>query len=215
MKHRIFTVLSALSLLLFVAFLALWADTGYLRGPRGYRSINTGLVFAPTHYLASATTRSLGLDCERFSATPVPGPYVPANGMSTPQIIAWQSTFGPTSGWHWKGFAWASAPLIFTSPVGPAAESKTPMTSDYRADGEQLWMRGWQSHLGIPYWALLVMFGIMPPWWLLAYRRRRLAILRRGHCPICDYDLRASKERCPECGTPIAPANAADQPLTD
>ena len=48
--------------------------------------------------------------------------------------------------------------------------------------------------------------AILPGVWLaLAARSYRRARLRAaGRCPACGYDLRASPERCPECGT--APA---------
>jgi hypothetical protein len=54
----------------------------------------------------------------------------------------------------------------------------------------------------VPHWALAALFAVPPAAWsrsvarLLRARRRT-----RGHCPTCGYDLRASPERCPECGT--------------
>ncbi len=35
---------------------------------------------------------------------------------------------------------------------------------------------------------------------------------RPGHCPHCNYDLRASQNRCPECGHPI-PEKISDIPI--
>ena len=44
---------------------------------------------------------------------------------------------------------------------------------------------------------------------ITALRTGRRAIrLREGMCVTCGYDLRASTDRCPECGSPV-PARAA------
>jgi hypothetical protein len=51
----------------------------------------------------------------------------------------------------------------------------------------------------IPVWCPLLLLAACPTAWLVTWRRRRRR-MGRGHCPDCGYDLRASPERCPECG---------------
>jgi hypothetical protein len=54
------------------------------------------------------------------------------------------------------------------------------------------------------YWSLLTVSGVLSllsGQWL--FRERQLRKRKRGFCPKCGYDLRATPERCPECGTEI------------
>lgn len=54
----------------------------------------------------------------------------------------------------------------------------------------------------VPHW-FLVMLAIPWPVCLLRNRLRHHYRRKHGLCLGCGYDLRASTERCPECGVPI------------
>jgi hypothetical protein len=56
---------------------------------------------------------------------------------------------------------------------------------------------GWWGFL-----ILLVLCLVVAIVWLVRWRRRDRvrSLLQRGLCPKCEYDLRASEHRCPECG---------------
>jgi hypothetical protein len=58
-----------------------------------------------------------------------------------------------------------------------------------------------------PAWPLLVSLGLVSLGVMLRVRRRRAR--RAGRCVQCGYDLRATPQRCPECGS-VSPARPAD-----
>ena len=56
------------------------------------------------------------------------------------------------------------------------------------------------TQLAIPLWIPTLIFAVYPAYRLLPFHRRRKR-KRLGLCLKCGYDLRASKDICPECGT--------------
>lgn len=64
--------------------------------------------------------------------------------------------------------------------------------------------RGRYLSIRFPSWMLALLAGVMPGFWIV---RRRRTPIAEGLCRSCGYDLRATPERCPECGTiPTKPA---------
>jgi hypothetical protein len=55
------------------------------------------------------------------------------------------------------------------------------------------------AHVSVPCWLLVLLFaaGALGVEWYVRRRQRRVT---PGVCARCGYDLRASPERCPECG---------------
>lgn len=55
-------------------------------------------------------------------------------------------------------------------------------------------------NVGAGNWLLVMLFLVAPAWWMRQPARPRSGSVL---CAQCGYDLRASKDACPECGTAI------------
>jgi hypothetical protein len=63
------------------------------------------------------------------------------------------------------------------------------------------------SFIIIPHWFWIAAGLILPLSW--TWQQRRVSQRQDQHlCPACGYDLRASKDACPECGAKIQAVNA-------
>ena len=100
-------------------------------------------------------------------------------GISRPSLVdGWHYFAGNTLN-RWEGARFGYKLVTERTPPGSAPNS-------YRT----IWF---------PHWCLALLFAILPALRLCSILRTRRRY-RVGLCPHCGYDLRATPDRCPECG---------------
>jgi hypothetical protein len=178
MKHRLFTILSAVSLLLCVATCVLWVRSYWLSDQLawGYRSIESA-----QGYVMLGISRFSGLDgsvrndshAMRYARRPAHAKYPDwETSIIFLEGLINHDTGERNFGWERGGFAWYE---------------NRERNGDLNAVGFA------------PFCCFAGATALLPLGWtitLWSRRRRRKA----GFCFYCGYDLRATPERCPECG---------------
>jgi hypothetical protein len=199
MIRRLFTVASVLSLVTCIGVVGLWfrsrtaGDWIGHYGPtyiRGFSSGSGRMIFSrvenPWPRMA-AEMRQLMAEYPPFAE----------RNRNNPEFLRYLRLAKP----HWERE---------TFPAYDHASSPIPASShSYLGFGYWRWIsEGDTGQLGlwiaVPYWGPALLTAILPAIWF-ACLGRDLRRNRLGLCRACGYDLRASKDRCPECGTPISP----------
>ena len=169
-------MISAFSLLLFVATVGVWIRSYFLRDIFGYVSTATH-----NHHMVQSLLGNLHITSH-------------LDGGSTPRPLSWQ-TDRLAHGAIWNG-GMSSYPVKVEGFLGHVWQNyiHSPFSPDY---SRRITMH--YRLIVIPYWSPALLFSILPAIWIwrfFKYGHRR----KIGHCPKCNYDLRATPERCPECG---------------
>jgi hypothetical protein len=195
MKRRLLNLVTILSLLLFVAAAVLWVRSyvvldrvvahrgrlshdGFKRFDYSLESFTGQVVFT----VDSQDFRPLPPGVPELAAREYPPGVAYVTDILRPMYVQML----PRNGW------WARRGFFHIHWGAP----QTPTMYDE------------QSRLGVPHWATVAVFAVLPSSAAARHwRARRRA--KPGTCPKCGYDLRATPGRCPECGTPAAVSTTA------
>ena len=208
MTRRLLNLLTLLSLLLCSTAAALWLWGG-LRPVTGWRYL--GLLDADVEVESSrgvlrvTTTlwnrpQFLPVTTDPPGALPAPGRTVSISLASPDGAIHTTASalhFGPVFRWRRGGVAWEE----FYSTHPPGAQRREAAGLRRPPPVLVQWHR-----MVVPLAYLVALFAVLPTadgWRRLRQRRRRLRT-HKGLCVVCGYDLRASRDRCPECGATAA-----------
>jgi hypothetical protein len=178
-KRRLFTVASALSLLLFIATIAIW-----IRGYSYWDEFDLGIARDhPVSYVVQSVDR-------QFHFTRICND----RGVWVVRHWRWQSEKYPTW-WQSRTRAKTLKPDWGGSRFGFTIGYRT-----WKGGSAPGAFNGSTFSIGMPLWIVWALFLVAPGLWLARRSWRRNP---RGLCRQCGYDLRASKGCCPECGMAI------------
>jgi hypothetical protein len=175
MIRPLFTFASAFSLLLCVATAVMWVDCKCL----GWPQITGSIELPRNKKLSVEWHHELTLSLE--TSFPTPAKYFGENLSTDPPLVAWLAS-RQSSDDNCGNFRWGTTRLL----------------EIYASSAIGIKDKGVIHWVTLSAWCIPAAFAILPASWM--FTRRRVI---PGFCTICGYDLRASKDRCPECGTPI------------
>ena len=216
MRRRVFNVVSALSLLLCVPMVALWVRStttsdiiSFTTGGNrmlAFRTLPGWLCIESfTPWQTAESLRWDICDSEKANLFLVGSRAGVATSWRCPGIMIYVNLTGVRMAVDANGKPYRFFYYGMKGPNVSSTISLSPYTLNY-------------SQFVLSFWTLLAMFLVLPlvraslpvrTWWLRKRRLRRWRL--RGLCPTCAYDLRASKDRCPECGSPVPQSRIENQ----
>jgi hypothetical protein len=186
-KHWIWNILCALSLLLCVTTVLLWIRSYHVSDHVSLKSISSD---GRTKRYCLWESSAGGLSC-----------CIGAFTMLCPFNHDEHEDMRPDHPITWRTDAYPSYPHI---PVEGRERLVLGMNWDSENETNPGNYQLWSRTLILPHRWLVLLTALVPVvysvrrWMGNSGRRQKL-----GFCKKCGYDLRASKRRCPECGTPF------------